>query len=1542
MNNSHTGALASGGIPVSPAVHDAAVRGAAAPRVEKKSASFVIDETKRICYPKRPAGNTKGAAPAPVSATAPPRPALGIRAELLLQAAPAARVVKKRTDPASGVPPVPAASTSSASASAPLPLPVADRVPVSVSVSDSGDVPGTDWRSSRPPAPLLSPKAKLDLDLAEQLLKILTFWSATGAEHERSHMNFEKGINRLVHQFVLPVALKPATKKYFPGRDEAVCGECKLTKLKNDAKCGGRECGRKEGASVGASWRARVIEHFERGLYDALSNELVEPNVGKTKPSECPGCSTRLLAGRRKGEKQCGGSQCIDCGTSTFAMEQRRLYARCASEHEKLVVRVYLCDPQLVEPRKLADKLPSADPLECESLRSSYLTLLMCHVGMQLVQLPHHPNSGQPERILAEHKTEQRMSVAAWPALAPRFVAETGHFTGPGGYYVVNGMSKVLLPVQEQASNVIMTATGTSSVRATATVRSTDGIQTSSVTVAVNWKRETGEQAFVQCSLGSSVPLVALLWLFGVKNEMLKRFLQEHSPVDQKERALEFAEANIAHFNEELSLQHFGKRSPEEALDIDGDVSLEQMYGELAAKENDPIKAAREYFISQTRKTHKDDAPAEFTRREKRLFCHLNVFLRNDSEWRSRCGIYLLEMTAAAFRVARGVDKPSDKDLLQNKRSIFCGEVFRRALNELLQAAGELFVRIAQGSWRARWTLGHGLPKLQKLFAAAWPQRLITKRLLSSMSTGRWTFKQYTHAGVSQAKETLNTNTVVSQVTRMLSSVRSETPQVAPRLILWDQAGFFCPSEIQEGQAIGLVKQMAVTAICSIGARFEDVAIMIRELLGIHKPFDLADWQQFKGIRVYLEGVPLGIRAVGDSKIEKAMEDTIKLFREKRSAEKLLRECSYSYNVASQKLEFRCGHGRMMRPLFVEQSQADFRSSRTAQKLLGLDQKGGADGREKAMRRFMDEKETESLMEELIRGCYIEYVDAEEMQNCVVAQFPHELATRQNTAYTHCEIHPAAIFGHMAIRVIHATVSNPQRTSLAAGYGRSAIALPGTEPGLLWGKAFSKKSKYSYLHYGQAPVIATAAHGAHEVVDSTNMVVAFLAVGNNQDDGIIVKRQACERSALRHSRSKKYTVTIDPSKGLLLGKLVGRKNHSKLELDGLPAAGAVVFPGEALVGIYRVVNKEIDDCSVHLHKLEQPGVVGKVLCSWQKDQTVVHVFVRNECPLQKGDKLSVGANKGVVTNVVDEYDMPWTQDGITPDIILNPVGLAKRGLANLPLAVLQSKLAVLAPDRPELREATSFSGLFGNGDPMAWSEWQMNLFKFLCEEQGIPVDGKQVMYTGKEGKRMQNRVLIGLAPCFKLRQIVAEKVHARSTGPKDQSGHALKGKANEGGGRTGEQERDAILASGAMALLYDRTMGNSDALKIAVCGACGLFPPLSALNTVYQECRYCKATITGESLRVISTSCGFLDLYEFLAGMGIQMRVHLKEEVDTKKPTNPPPHPRLDILDGPLTAPLSAKQSAATSMDVCGMRTKPSPRPAVSTNPYDITAQFPT
>ncbi|MFP4038568.1 MAG: DNA-directed RNA polymerase subunit B [Candidatus Nanohaloarchaea archaeon] len=595
---------------------------------------------------------------------------------------------------------------------------------------------------------------------------------------------------------------------------------------------------------------------------------------------------------------------------------------------------------------------------------------------------------------------------------------------------------------------------------------------------------------------------------------------------------------------------------------------------------------------------------------------------------------------------------------------------------------------------------------------------------------------------------------------------------------------------------------------------------------------------------VFLDGEILG----DIDSAEEVRENLI----EKRREGLIDKEVSVYYSEDKDELRINSDAGRVLRPVIVVEEGEPQVSKEDIEAL----------------------EEGEITLQELEEEGEIEFMDAEEEENAYVAM-DYEEVTEE---HTHLEIDPEIINGLSASLTVYPEHNRGDRVNFGAKMAGQGLGLPTRD--------FHQKfpTRGNIMSYPQRPIVDTNTYdtlvGDHPI--GQNMIVALASFdGYNIEDAVIMNKASIERGLARTTYMRTYQTEAQrfwggqqdrigiPDKDVRGYRREEAYNH--LDEDGIINPETEVESDDVLIGktsppkFLGSEGEEIQmgladrrETSLTVRHGEQ-GKIDKVMISETGDgDKLLKVKMREYRIPELGDKFATRhGQKGVIGMISPEENMPFTNQGITPDIILSTHAIPSRMTVSQIIEIMGGKAGALRGETV---------------DGSAYHNESKEEIKEQLEELGFQSSGKETMYNGVTGEEMEAEILIGPGYYLKLSHMVGDKVHARGRGPVTLlTKQPTEGRSQEGGLRLGEMEKDVFVGHGASLLLKERF--GADSTEIEVCEHCGEI----GVYDREENKHYCPACDSGD-LDKTEIPHAFLLLMNELKSMMMDTELELEED----------------------------------------------------------------
>ena len=640
------------------------------------------------------------------------------------------------------------------------------------------------------------------------------------------------------------------------------------------------------------------------------------------------------------------------------------------------------------------------------------------------------------------------------------------------------------------------------------------------------------------------------------------------------------------------------------------------------------------------------------------------------------------------------------------------------------------------------------------------------------------------------------------------------------------QFGIVCCLEAPDGGNVGIKKHMTVLSHITFGFDSKPLIKLCFDL-GVAQLQSIPPESVFNSVKVFVNGNFIGVHYGPEYFV-----NMLKLYRRNGLINIFT---SISFNRMDLEIQLLTDGGRWCRPLFALNETSDLIVNNTIfkdviddkinwiQLLTGFkDKKTKFDyySAKALCAKTENFKETDLENDLKKNQGVIEFLDVDELNSSMVAM-NLDSYKRKDSNYTHMEIHSSLIMGFLGFNIPYSNCSPHPRNVYGCGQTKQSVGC--------YISNFRKRFDIAahVLYYPQKALVTTRLNKytmSNDLPTGINAIVAIASyTGYNQEDSILINKGAMEKGLFKSCYFKSYeTFEMYDSKNdtediidnnMNIDELNIKKdyNYSKLNEDGLVNEGDYVEENDVLISKYTKAGGDYIDSSVPLKKGGE-GVVDKVFLDYMNthNHRICKVRICTDRYPSVGDKFaSRHGQKGTIGMVIPEEDMPFTKDGIRPDLIINPHAIPSRMTLGQFTECIQGKVC---SKMGYYADATPFTNI--NPEDIS------DILQDVC---GMNRHGDEVLYSGITGKQLDTQIFIGPTYYQRLKHMVKDKMNSRSTGR-----YTLKnkqppaGKSAGGGLRIGEMERDAIIAHGMAQFLKESVYERSDGYSYHISNQSGL------------------------------------------------------------------------------------------------------------------------
>ena len=929
----------------------------------------------------------------------------------------------------------------------------------------------------------------------------------------------------------------------------------------------------------------------------------------------------------------------------------------------------------------------------------------------------------------------------------------------PGGYFIVNGTEKVIL-VQEQLSKnrVIVEADARKELISASVTSSTH--ERKSKTYVVLKK----DLLFMRHNiLNEDIPIAILFKAMGVTSDMeMMAIVAGTDSALQEDFAVNFEESIRLGVNtQQQALEYLGAR-----------IKITRKPAGFGVARRNYVQEALEAVSGV-------------------LVAHVPIEKLN---FRPKA-LYFAHMARRVLMAKHDSSLVDDRDYVGNKRLELAGQLLALLFEDLFKKYNQ-DIKVNMDKLLRK-------PVRTELFDPAFIMtghgNHITQGMNRAIATGNWNLRRFRmdRAGVTHVLSRLSYIAALGMMTRVQSQFEKTRKVSGPRALQPSSFGMLCPADTPEGESCGLVKNLALLTHITTDDEEAPVKRLVF-MLGAEDILTIGGRELHSPgcYMVLLNGTPIAVT--------RHPTHFLHSFRRLRRSGRISEFVSIFINHHHNTVHIATDEGRICRPLIVVEKKLS-----------------------KVTTRYLKSLRTGTMdFDDFLARGLVEYLDVNEENDSNIAMYESDI----NATTTHLEIEPFTLLGAVAGLIPYPHHNQSPRNTYQCAMGKQAIGAIASNQflridTLLYTMVYPQKPlvktrtielvKYDKLPAGQNAIVAVMSYSGYDIEDALVLNKASVDRGFGRCQ---VFRKYVTNLKLYASGSKDTVLQADKENGVSI------KKHALLDDDGLANVGVKISAGDVYINKFVPDNANSsgvgsDSASngsgssllpqPQTYRLADPSYIEKVLVSEvESGNQLIKVQTRQTRRPEVGDKFSSRhGQKGVVGIIAEQADMPFSDEGIVPDIIMNPHGFPSRMTVGKMLELVAGKAGVL-------------NGNFEYGTAFGGSKLEDMSAQLV--EAGFNYGGKDYLTSGITGEPLPAYVFTGPIYYQKLKHMVMDKMHSRARGPKAiLTRQPTEGRSRDGGLRLGEMERDCLIAYGASQLLRERLMLSSDKHEVEVCEQCG-------------------------------------------------------------------------------------------------------------------------
>ena len=841
----------------------------------------------------------------------------------------------------------------------------------------------------------------------------------------------------------------------------------------------------------------------------------------------------------------------------------------------------------------------------------------------------------------------------------------------------------------------------------------------------------------------------------------------------------------------------------------------------------------------------------------------MNFFLPQIGELNFQSKAFFLGyMVNKLVRLKAKIDIPIDRDSLKFKRIKIPGKMLHSLFNEYYAQQIKRIRTLLDFKYNYNYAVyQEKFIDIVKEYDDIFKDRIVEDGFRRAFK-GNWGGSEFTkEAGIVQDLNRLSYNSAISHLRKVNLPLDDSAKVIKPRLLHGSQWCLMDPVDVPDS---GLQKHFAISTHVTNGCKGSDmIRWLLNEpginLLSLEKyPKDFLYYQT----KVFVNGSWVGVVS--------EPEDVVQKIKTCRRLSMIPIYTSCSWDIQMREINIFTDGGRPCRPAYYYDPAKKMYAFQAKSILKLLTTRkfswkyivGGFGIKQinhnlfftttdmtKIVKLYDNLPESITFEKMMNRAAVVEYIDASEENNAMFAFRPDDKVKPGSAQFTHSDIHPSLMFGVMGNLISFPENNQLPRNVFSCSQSKQAVSMYNTS----FLQRFDKMGVV--LNNGQIPLVKTRYlkyFNDEQNPYGQNAIVAIMSYnGYNVEDSILFNEGSIKRGLFRTSYYNMYETREESkqSSGDRIDTRVLNMNdyqqknaianagrgegydYSNLDSNGLIIENTLVSEKSVLIG--QVVSEsknstgKVVDASIRPKK-GQIGYVDKTYITEGSNpdipSRIAKVRIREDRAPNIGDKFaSRCGQKGTVGLIIPEQDMPFTPDGIRPDLIINPHAFPSRMTIGQFVETIMAKACVIYG---AFGDCTAFVNL-GN---------KHETFGNMMLKENYSSNGTQILYNGTTGEQIESEIFIGPTYYMRLKHMVKDKINFRARGPNTNlTRQPVQGRANDGGLRIGEMERDGIIGHGAAHFLQESMLIRGDIYYMAICNKTGMTAIYNPDNDVFMS-----------------------------------------------------------------------------------------------------------